>query len=119
VSAEDGWSYVFSSPGMSTVSSFGGCRGKTGSEFVSFDGRNTAGMDSLDQITLPFKDSDFALSRVPKDCRAYSTISMKLQKFKPRYSPFSGHSLIWTIDCGSLRYYVDANNGSYLGPGKK
>lgn len=119
VSAEDGWSYVFSSPGMASVSSFAGCRGGTATEFVSFDGRNTTGLDTLDPITLPFKDSNFALSRVPKDCRAYSTISMKLQKFKPGHSPFSGHSLIWTIDCGSLRYYVDANNGGYLGPGKK
>lgn len=115
---EDGWSYVFASRTLGG-STFGGCRGKTGLELANFDGKSGGDLSLLDPITLPFKDSDFALAQVPKACREYSTISMKLRNFKPAHAPFSGHSLVWTIDCGSGRHLVDGNTGSYLGPGKK
>ncbi len=118
VDPKDGWSYVFAS--RTAPSAFGGCAGKTAAEFVLFDGRSAGSMANMDPITPPFKDSDLALSRVPAPCRKnYSTISMKLRNFKPAAAPVAGHSLTWTIDCGSLRYYVDGHTGSYLGPGKK
>jgi len=118
VTPNDGWSYVFLHGG--SRSAFGACLGKTAAEYVLFDGSAGGGLEKVNPISLPFKDSDFALSQVPKDCvKNYATISMKLQNFKAPYAQFAGHSLVWTIDCGSLRYLVDANTGSYLGPGDK
>lgn len=115
---EDGWSYVFFYKGGK--SGFGACMGKTSAEYVSFDGSAGGEFDRLDPITLPFKDSDFALTRVPagfvKNC---STISMRLQNFKPAFAPSAGHSLVWTLDCGSQRHLVDAQTGGYIGPAKK
>ncbi|OGR63109.1 MAG: hypothetical protein A2X31_13575 [Elusimicrobia bacterium GWB2_63_22] len=120
IEPKDGWSYVFALPGKKASSAFAGCRGKTTSDYVLFDGANAGDIDKLDPIAPPFKDSDFALSQVPKDCvKGYATLSMKLQNFKPRYSPFAGHSLVWTIDCGSKRHIVDGHTGRYLGPGSK
>lgn len=116
---EDGWSYVFAGKSLAMTSAFGGCKGKTAAEHVTFDGRSGTNLGELDQITHPFKDSDFALAQVPKACREYSTISMKLRNFKPAKTPFAGHSLVWTVDCGSGRHLVDGSTGAYLGPGKK
>jgi hypothetical protein len=117
---KDGWSYVFARAGAAHASSaFGGCKGKTTAEFVLFDGRS-ADVNLLDPISPPFKDSDWALAQVPADCvKNYSTISMKLRNYKARYAPVTGHSLVWTVDCGSKRYLVDAQNGKYLGPAAK
>lgn len=119
VGPEDGWSFNFNSPELSTNLIFHACNGKTAFEDIDFSGRGNAGKD-LAPIPLPFKDSDFALSKVPPGCvSGHSTLSMKLQNFKPQFSPFAGHNLIWTVDCGSLRYYSDGYTGLYLGPGKK
>ena len=115
---EDGWSYVFFHNGGK--SGFGACMGKTSAEYVSFDGSAGGEFDRLDPITLPFKDSDFALTRVPAGfVKSCSTISMRLQNFKPAFTPSAGHSLVWTLDCGSQRHLVDAQTGGYLGPAKK
>lgn len=115
---EDGWSYVFFYNGGK--SGFGACMGKTAAQYVSFDGSAGGEFDRLDPITPPFKDSDFALSRVPKGFVANcATLSMKLQNFKPAFAPSAGHSLVWTIDCGLQRHLVDAHTGGYIGPSKK
>ncbi len=120
IEPKDGWSYVFAVPGKGASSAFAGCRGKTTSDYVLFDGGNAGNLDKMDPISPPFKDSDFALSQVPKACvKNYSTISMKLQNFKARYALFAGHSLVWTVDCGSNRHIVDGHTGRYLGPGSK
>lgn len=120
IEPKDGWSYVFAVQGKGASSGFAGCRGKTAADYVLFDGGNAGNLDKLDPIAPPFKDSDFALSQVPKACvQNYSTISMKLQNFKARYALFAGHSLVWTIDCGSNRHIVDGHTGKYLGPGSK
>jgi hypothetical protein len=117
---EDGWSYVFVTLGSKAYSAFGGCEGKTAADYVQFDGGSAGTVENMEPISLPFKDSDFALSRVPKGCiSGNSTISMKLQNFKTGSAPAAGHNLVWTIDCGSQRYLVDARTGSYIGPGKK
>lgn len=120
IEPKDGWSYVFAVPGKPASSAFAGCRGKTAADYILFDGSNAGNLDRLDPISPPFKDSDFALTQVPRDCvRNYSTLSMKLQNFKPRYAQFAGHSLVWTVDCGSNRHIVDAHTGRYLGRGDK
>ena len=120
VAPEDGWSFVFGSRSMGSQQAFGGCAGKTSSQFVTFDGKGTSDLARLDPVTLPFKDSDHAVSRLPKGALGgCSTVSMKLKNFKPAYAPAAGHSQVWIIDCGSRRYLVDARTGSYLGPGKK
>ena len=120
VGPDDGWAFTFSAPGTSTMSAFKACRGKTALEDIDFSGKLAGSVRNLAPFALPFKDSDFALSKVPADCvQNHSTISMKLQNFKPKYSPFAGHNLVWTVDCGSLRYYLDGFTGLYLGPGKK
>ncbi|MHB0995819.1 MAG: hypothetical protein ACYC2I_05555 [Elusimicrobiales bacterium] len=121
IDPKDGWTYVFARPGAGqAISAFAGCRGKTTADYILFDGRNAGDLGKLDQITPPFKDSDWALSQVPADCtKNYSTISMKLKNFKARYAPVTGHSLVWIVDCGSKRYLVDAHTGKYLGPGDK
>ncbi|MDA8130164.1 MAG: hypothetical protein M0011_01535 [Elusimicrobia bacterium] len=117
---EDGWSFVFASRSMASQQAFGGCAGKTASQYVTFDGKGTSEMARLEPVSLPFKDSDYALSKLPKDVlKGYSTISMKLKNFKPAYAPVTGHSQVWMIDCGSLRYLVDARTGSYLGTAGK
>lgn len=121
IEPKDGWTYVFARPGSRQPSSaFAGCRGRTATDYILFDGRNAGDLDKLDPIAPPFKDSDWALSQVPAECvKNYSTISMKLQNFKARYAPVAGHSLVWTVDCGSKRFLVDAHTGKYLGPGEK
>ena len=119
IAPEDGWSYTFSSPEFSNTLTFRACKGKTAFEDIDFSGKTGAGKN-LSPIPQPFKDSDFSLSKAPPGCvKDHSTISMKLQNFKQQFSPFAGHSLIWTADCGSLRYYIDGYTGQYLGPGKK
>ena len=120
IDPKDGWTYVFSTGGAAATSAFAGCRGKSTADYILFDGRNTGSLEKLEPIAPPFKDSDQVLSQVPADCvKNYSTISMKLQNFKPRYALFAGHSLVWTIDCGAHRHFVDGNTGKYLGGGTK
>jgi|GEM_PF-1640519 len=121
IDAKDGWSYVFVTLATNSSSAFAGCQGKTAADYVLFDGGNTGALENLNPISPPFKDSDFALSQVPKKgcVGSYSTISMKLQNFKDGSAPVAGHNLVWTIDCGSQRHLVDAQTGSYLGPGQK
>jgi len=115
---DDGWTYVFSSPN-STNMTFGGCKNKTSLENVDFTGR-TGNFRGFEPLPLSFKDSDFVLSKTPSACAAgHSTISMKLRRFKTETSPVSGFNLLWTVDCGALRYYLDGYTGKYLGPGKK
>jgi hypothetical protein len=112
----DGWTFIFHT--QSGVVTAGGCKGKTVLTGLDFDGKYTVA--DLDALSENFKDSDFSLSQTPPACVGeHGTISMKLRSFKPKVTPFAGHSLIWTIDCGSLRYYVDGFTGKYLGPGKK
>jgi len=107
VGPEDGWSFIFSAPGLSGNLTFQACNGKTAMEEIDFSGRAGSGKN-LAPIPLPFKDSDVSLAKAPQDCaKGHSTISMKL------------HNFIWTADCGSLRYYMDGYTGQYLGPGKK
>lgn len=117
LSPADGWTFVFSSRELKTSITFGGCRGKTSLEEVDFTGK-TGNIRSLDPLPLQFKDSDFVLSQTPAAC-VHATVLMKLQNFKPEFTPFTGHNLLWTVDCGSLRYYLDGYTGKYLGPGKK
>lgn len=120
VDPKDGWSFVFASRSAGTTSLFGGCKNKTAAEYMLFDGQYSFDFNKMAPITLPFKDSDHALAQVPKDCvNNTSSISMKLKGFKPAHAPAAGHGQVWVIDCGSLRYLVDAQTGVYLGPGKK
>ena len=115
---DDGWTYVFSAPHAGSTT-FGGCRNKTSIEEVDFTGRY-GNFKGFEPLPLIFKDSDFVLGRTPADCAAgHPVISMKLRRFSTAVSPVSGFSLIWTVDCGSLRYYLDGYTGQYLGPGKK
>ncbi len=118
LSAMEGWDFVFSSPGAASNMTLSACLGKTSLEEVDFTGR-TAGTNRLDPMPLQFKDSDFALSKVPSCAQDYATSSMRLQNFKPRFTPFAGHNFIWTVDCGSHKYYADGYTGQYLGPGRK
>ncbi|OGS12286.1 MAG: hypothetical protein A2285_04640 [Elusimicrobia bacterium RIFOXYA12_FULL_57_11] len=114
IGPDDGWTYTFADN-----MTFGGCKNKTSVKEVDFDGA-TGSFNKFFPLPITFKDSDFALSRTPAKCaQSHSTISMKLQNFKPKFTPFAGHNLIWTVDCGTLRYYLDGHTGSYLGPGKK
>lgn len=120
VDPKDGWSFVFASRASGATSLFSGCKNKTAAEYMLFDGQYSFDRNKTAPITLPFKDSDYALAQVPKDCVNNSaTVSMKLKGFKPAHAPVAGHGQVWVIDCGSLRYLVDAQTGTYLGPGKK
>lgn len=120
IAADDGWSLIFSVPGMKTESPvLGGCKGKT--EFMASDysGKNSY-VNAYAAMPDSFKNSDEAISVVPASCLAgHSTAIMKLQKFSPKASPVNGHTFIWQIDCGQKRYYVDAVTGLSLGEGRK
>lgn len=118
LSAGEGWSFVFSSPGITGNMTFSACLGQTSLQEVDFTG-STSGTNKLDPMPAQFKDSDFALSQAPSCARNYPTSSMRLQNFKPRFTPFAGRNFLWTVDCGSLRYYLDGYTGHYLGPGRK
>ena len=117
VSDMDGWGYTFKETGPHLVA-FGGCRGKTSlDEMVFQEGDNS--LRGLMPLPERFKDSDYTIAKIPKDSRLkYSTFSMTLHKFKPGMSPVKGHSFIWQVECGTLRYYVDAYTGLYLGGGE-
>lgn len=116
---DDGWTFVFRSPTLSNSVSIGACNGKVAMGGIDFSGK-FGGTGALAPVPLHFKDSDTALSNVPPSCvKNNPTILMKLQNFKLKLTPFAGHTLIWTVDCGSSRYLVDGYTGAYLGPGKK
>ena len=111
VDTKDGWTFLFFSPKMG-IHSFGGCRNKTSAELGDFDNKHGTDAAHLDAIILPFKDSDYAISQVPKDCReAHQTFSMKLANYKAGHSPAGGRSQVWTVNCGAKKFYVDANTG--------
>lgn len=113
IEPKDGWSFVFAAGATPAV--FGGCKGRTAAEYIVFDGQKPVDRTRTAEITLPFKDSDFALSQVPKSCAAgHATVSMQLVNFKPAYAPAAGHSEVWIIDCGTQRHYVDAQTGRYI-----
>lgn len=120
VDQKDGWSFFFVSRSMGSTSTFGGCKNKTTVDYMGFDGVGPQDLAKLAPLSMPFKDSDLAISRVPGSCAAATpTISMKLKNFKPGHAPVTGHSMVWVIDCGSQHYYVDAQTGLYLGPAAK
>lgn len=120
MAADDGWMFIFSmqnSKGETEV--LGGCKGKT--EFIASDysGKNNY-VNAYAPLPDVFKDSDEAMGAVPAACLAgRSTAIMKLQNFKPKAAPVTGHTFIWQIDCGQKRYYVDAVTGRSLGEGRK
>lgn len=114
--ANDGWTFIFGT--RTGIMTAGGCKGKTVIGGMDFDSKFSGA--NLAPLPADFKDSDFSLSRTPPACAAeHNTVSMKLKNFKPGFTPFAGHNLLWTIDCGALRYYVDGYTGQYLGPGKR
>lgn len=111
IDPKDGWSFIFASR-TAGISVFGGCRGKTSVEMTDFDNKHAVDLNALDTIILPFRDSDAALAQVPKDCvGAHPTVSMKLANYKAGHSPAAGRSQLWTVNCGSKKFYVDANTG--------
>ncbi len=116
--ADDGWAFIFYSPELSSSVTVGACKGKVALGGVDFSGK-FSGISTLDMVPQQFKDSDAALTHVPPACRNYSTLTMKLKNFKPKFSPFAGHNLIWSVDCGSSRHLVDGYTGAYLGLEKK
>lgn len=116
---DDGWTFIFYSPELSNTIPVGACKDKVSLGSMDFSGK-LGKLNILDQMPQPFKDSDAALSAAPQACvKNYSTLTMKLQNFKPKFTPFAGHNLIWTVDCGSSRHLIDGYTGAYLGPGKK
>ena len=111
IDPKDGWAFVFASR-TAGVSVFGGCRGKTSVELTDFDNKHPVDVNALDTIILPFRDSDAALAQVPKDCvGAHPTVAMKLANYKAGHSPAAGRSQLWTVNCGSRKFHVDANTG--------
>ncbi|MBI4351943.1 MAG: hypothetical protein HY550_10930 [Elusimicrobia bacterium] len=117
--ADDGWTFVFYSPELSSTFTVGACRDRTALGGTDFAGK-FGGLNTLDPVPLQFKDSDAALSQAPPSCvKNYSTLTMKLRNFKPQFAPFAGHNLVWSVDCGSARHLLDGHTGAYLGPGKK
>ena len=119
IDPKDGWIFVFASRTAGT-STFEGCRGKTSVELTDFDNKYAVKTSELETIILPFRDSDLALAQVPKECvEAHPTISMKLANYKAGHSPAAGRSQVWTVNCGSKKFYVDANTGQPVPVGVK
>ena len=114
---DDGWTFIFLLPYPSGAFTVGACKGKVAR---GVDASKFGRLNTLDPLPQQFKDSDLALAKVPPACvNNHSILIMKLQNFKPKFTPFAGHTLIWTVDCGSSRHLIDGYTGTYLGPGKK
>ena len=118
VSDMDGWAFTFNQAGITHAATFKACRGKTSLDELGV-GEAPPDFRKLSPLPDTFKDSDAAIAQIPKDSRAASsTFTMTLRKFKPGMSPVKGHSFIWEVDCGTLKYYVDAYTALYLGGGE-
>lgn len=114
----DGWWFIFYVPGMNTFASLTGCMNKTMHHGVDFEGRNAVG--PLEEIPALFKDSDWAVSRIPKSaCSGLSSMTMRLKNYRHGKCPVAGCGFVWVITCGSTEHFVDARAGDYLGAAEK
>ena len=120
VAAEgDGWSFNFYGPGKPDTVTYSACKGKTLLQEMNFAGK-PVNITRLSPIPGSFKNSDEAMTKIPKSCLAsHSTFTMRLNNFAAAKTPVTGHNLLWTVECGTLRYYVDAATGRFLGGGEK
>lgn len=115
----DGWTFTFAGPGKPSYVTMSACKGRTFLQETNFTGK-TIDTARLAPIPGHFKNSDEAILKIPKSCIAgHSTFIMKLFNYSPAKTPVRGHSLLWEVHCGTLKYHVDAATGLYLGGGEK
>lgn len=107
------WQYVFRLPGMGASGLVTAGCAAPGPLDTDMDGRYSMAARS-DLIPEQFVDSDYAADSMPQRC-GHATMTMRLQNFRAAETPVAGHTLLWTIECGIKKYYVDARTGNYLG----